>query len=99
MSLHHHKALDDLPHPINDSEKDITGKERATHAQLRSGYCKLLGSKSRIKGYVSLNVCAHCGKTTHDVNHLFACPAHPTTLIPSDIWSKPIQNLEEGNLD
>ena len=38
-------VLDGLPHPMNDSEK-----ERATLAQLRSGYCKLLGSyKSRIK--------------------------------------------------
>ena len=37
-------------HPINDSEKDLTMKERATLAQLRFVYCKLLGSyKSRIK--------------------------------------------------
>ena len=43
-------VLDGLPHPINNSEKDLTRKERATLSQLRSGYCKLLGSyKSRIK--------------------------------------------------
>ena len=30
-------VLDDLPHPINNSEKDLTRKERATLAQLRSG--------------------------------------------------------------
>ena len=88
-------VLDDLPHPINDSERDLTRKERATLAQLRSGYCKLLGSyKSRIKKDASL-----------DVKHLFACPAHPTTLIPSDLWSKPVESirefsyLEEENLD
>ena len=47
--------LDDLPHPIDDSEKDLTRKERATLTQLRSGYCKLLGSyKSRIKQEASL---------------------------------------------
>ena len=34
--------LDGLPHPINDSEKDLTRKECATLAQLRSGYCKPL---------------------------------------------------------
>ena len=80
--------IDDLPHPINDSEKDLTRKERATIAQLRSGYCKLLGSyKSRIKKDASLNVCADCGQTPHVVKHLFVCPAHPTTLIPSDIWT------------
>ena len=43
-------VLDDLLHPINDSEKDLTMKERATLAQLRSGFYKLLCSyKSRIK--------------------------------------------------
>ena len=67
-------VLDDLPHPINASETDLTRKERATIAQLRSAYCKLLGSyKSRIKKDASLNVCADCGKTPHDIKHLFAC--------------------------
>ena len=95
-----------LPHPINDSEKDLTRMERATLAQLRSGYCRLLGSyKSRIKKDASLDVCADCGKTPHDVKHLFACPAHPTTLIPSDLWRKPVESirefryLEAGNID
>ena len=99
-------VLDGLPHPINDSEKDLTRKERATLAQLRTGYCKLIGSyKSRIKKDASLDVCADCGKTPHDVKHLFACPAHPTILIPSDLWSKPVESIlefsypEEGNLD
>ena len=85
-------VLDDLPHPINDSEKDLTRKERATLAQLRSVYCQLLASyKSRIKKDASLNVC----KTPHDVKHLFAFPAHPTTLIPSDLWSKPMESSWE----
>ena len=71
-------VLDDLPHPINDSEKDLTRKERAT-----LGYCRLLGSyKSRIKKDASLNVCANYGRTPHDVKHLFACPANATILIP-----------------
>ena len=67
---------------------------------------QLLGSyKSRIKKDASLDVCADCGKTPHDVKHIFACPAHPTTLIPSDLWSKPVESirefsyLEEGSLD
>ena len=68
-------VLDDLPHPINHSEKKLTRKERATLTQLRSGYCRLIGSyKCIIKMKdASLNVCADCGKTTHDVKHLFAC--------------------------
>ena len=99
-------VLDDIPHPINDSEKDLNKKKHAILAQLRSGYCKLLGSyKSRIKKDASLNVCADCGKTSHDVKHLFDCPAHPTTLILSDLWSKPMDSirqfsyLEAGNVD
>ena len=49
-------VLDELPHLINNSEKDLTGKECATLAHLRSGYCKLLGFyKSRIK-LVSMSV-------------------------------------------
>ena len=40
--------LDGRPPPISNSEKELTRKERSTLAQLRSGYCRLLGSyKSR----------------------------------------------------
>ena len=67
--------------------------------------CSLIGSyKSRIKMDASLDVCADCGMTPHDVKHLFACPAHPTTLMLS-VWSKPVESiqefnyLEEGNID
>ena len=98
--------LYDLPHPIYDSEKDLTRKERATLAQLRSGYCKLICSyMSGIKKDASLNVRADCGNTPHDVKDLFGCPAHPTTLFPSDLWSKPMDSilefsyLEAGNID
>ena len=69
-------VLDDLPHPINNSEKDITMNQRATLAQLRSGYCKLLGSyTSRIKKDANLNVCADSGKMPHEVKHLLVSHA------------------------
>ena len=43
-------VIDGRPPPISNSEKDLTRKERSTLAQLRSGYCRLLGSyKSIIK--------------------------------------------------
>ena len=73
-------VLDDRPPLINNSEKDLDRKERTTLAQLRSGHCRLLGSnKSRINKDARLNVRADCGRTPHDVKHLFNCPAHPTT--------------------
>ena len=43
-------VLDGRPPPISNSEKDLTRKERATLAQLRSEICGPLGSyKSKIK--------------------------------------------------
>ena len=56
-------VLDGRPPPISNSEKDLTRKERLTLAQLRSGYCGLLGSyKSIIKKDADHNM------TPHDVN-------------------------------
>ena len=78
--------LDGRPPPISNSEKELTRKERSTLAQLRSVYCRLLGSyKSRIKKDASLDICADCDTTPHDFKHLFVCLAHLTTLIPSDL--------------
>ena len=89
-------VLDGQSPPIGSSEKELTRKVRSTLTQLRSGYWRLLGSyKSRIKKGASLNVCADCGTTPHDVKHLFVFPAHPTTMIPSDIWSRPTGAVRE----
>ena len=95
-SLGRNVVLDDRPPAINISEKELTRKERTTLAQLRSGHCRLLGSyKSRISKDVTLDVCADCGKTPHDVKHLFNCPAHPTTMTPSDLWNRPVDAIRE----
>ena len=89
-------VLDGQPPPMSNSENDLARKERLTLAQLRSGYYRLMGSyKSRIKKDVSLNVCADCGTTPHDVKHLFVFPAHPTTMRPSDLWSRPTDAVRE----
>ena len=89
-------VLDDRPTAINISEQELARKERTTLAQLRSGHCRFLGSyKSRISKDVSLDVCADCGKTPHDVKHLFNCPAHPTTMTPSDLWNRPVDAIRE----
>ena len=71
-------VLDGRPPSTSSSEKDLTRQERSSHAQLRSGYCRLLGSyKSRIKKDASLNVCPDCGTTPHDV---LCCLPTPMTL-------------------
>ena len=95
-SLGRNVVLNDRPPAINISEKELTRKEPTTLAQLRSGHCRLLGSyKSRISKDVSLDVCADCGKTPHDVKHLFNCPAHPTTMTQSDLWNRPVDAIRE----
>ena len=95
-SLGRNVVLDDRPPAINISEKELTRKERTTLAQLRSGHCRLLGSyKSRISKDVTLDVCADGGKTPHDVNNLFNCPAHPTTMTPSDLCNRPVDEIRE----
>ena len=86
ISLRRNAVLYDRPPLINIYEKELTRKERTTLAQLRSGHCRLLGSyKSRISKNDSFDVCADCSKTPHDVKHLFNCPAHPTSMTPSDL--------------
>ena len=95
-SLGRNVVLDDRPPAINISEKELTQKERTTLAQLRSGHYRLLGSyKSRISRDVSLEVCADCSKTPHEVKQLFNCPSHPTTMTPSDLWNRPVDAIRE----
>ena len=43
----------------------------------------------------SLNVCADCSMTPHDVKHLFVCPAHLTTMTPSILWGRPADAVLE----
>ena len=89
-------VLDDRPPLSNISEKDLARKECTTIAQLRSGHCRLLGSyKSRISKDASLDVCAACGNTPHDVKHFLNCTAHPTTMTPSDLWNRPLEAIRE----
>ena len=95
-SLRRNVVLDYRPPLINISEKELTWKERTTVAQIRSGHCRLLGSyKSRISKDASLNVCADCGKTPHNVKHLFNCPAQPTIMTPSGLWNRPVDAIRE----
>ena len=95
-SLRRNVVLDDRPSVISISEKELARKERTTIAQLKSRHCRLLGSyKSRISKGVSLNVCAVCGRTPHDVKHPFNCPAHPTTMTTSDLWNRSVDAIRE----
>ena len=87
-------VLDGRPPPISNSEKELTRKECSTLAQLRSGYCRLLGSyKSRIKKDANLVVCADGGTTPHDVKH--RCVTYDTTRRDSGVH---MWDLREGTM-
>ena len=47
------------------------------------------------KRMLSSRVCTECGKTSHDIRHIFVWPAHPTTLTPSNLWSTPAYSIRE----
>ena len=95
-SLGRNVVLDDRPPSINISEKELTRKECTPLAQLRLCYCRLFGSyKSKISKDLGFDVCADCGKTPHNVKHLFNCPAHSTTITPSDLWNRPVDAIRE----
>ena len=90
---HRNVVLYGRPPPISDSKKK---KNPGRNSQLGYGYCWLLDSyKGIIKNDAGLNLCAECCKTPRDVKHLSVCPAHPLTIIPSDLWSRPVDAVRE----
>ena len=95
-SLRRNVVLDDRPPLINISEKELTRRERTILAQLRPGHCRLIVSyKSRISKDDNLDLSADCGKIPHDVKYLFNCPAHPTTMTPSDLRNRLVDAIRE----
>ena len=72
----------------------LTRRVRAALSQLRSGFSPLLFSyRARMPGLYpgATNSCPDCHQSPHDVNHLFNCPSHPTTLRPLDLWFRPAE--------
>ena len=98
--LDKNKVLDDRPPPISREEESLTRRQRTTLSQLRSGYCHLLGSYKHRLNSDNSDSCADCGTSPQDVEHLFACTAHPTVLTLKDLWLKPADSIREfGYLD
>ena len=53
----------------------------------------LKGEQQHIRNITSTSV--QTGTTPHDVEHFFVCPAHPTTMIPSVLWSRQTDAVRE----
>ena len=76
---------------VHQDEKRLPRKSRVTLAQLRSGYSTHLNSTMSVYDNDIQDICPECGGTPHNTQHLFNCPAKPTTLTPADLWHKPIE--------
>uniref|UniRef100_A0A8D8XLN6 Uncharacterized protein n=1 Tax=Cacopsylla melanoneura TaxID=428564 RepID=A0A8D8XLN6_9HEMI len=85
---------------INQSEKKLPRSTRSTLAQLRSGWSILLHSNYKARLDPSIpDICPLCQNTNHDVHHLFACPAKPTSLDPTSLWTNPVEVAEFLDLE
>ena len=83
------RVLGVLPPPIDASEASLPRKTRTTLSQLRSGHCARLRDYQLRIGKANDDLCADCDLFPQTVNHLFDCPAHPTTLGAEDLWGNP----------
>ena len=87
--------------PVSKEERTLPRKTRVTLSQLRSGYSSHLYSYlNRINPskYPSPD-CKDCTNTPHTTNHLFDCPANPTSLSPDALWHDPVSAADLLGLD
>ena len=85
------KVLNSAPPEINKAEQTLSRHTRTALARLRSGYCRSLNHYMNSIDEEIQDVCPKCSQSPHNTPHLFACPADPTDLTPSDLWTRPIE--------
>ena len=90
--------------PIAEEEVTLPRPYRTTLAQLRSGFCSALADFRERVGLTTDPHCPSCGTEPQNVQHLFSCTEHSTSLSPVDLWDRPglvsnfISNLPFFNL-
>ena len=86
------KILDDRAPLVDSSERSLGRRMRRVLAQLRAGKCPLLQSylNNIDEEKHPTPTCPLCSSATHDTKHLFSCTEVPTTLVPRDLWEKPV---------
>lgn len=90
-NLEPNRVLKASPPPIAIDEASLPRDTQCTLSQLRSGWCKLLGSyQNKIDPSIP-NKCDDCGATPHDVEHLFSChrKTNHHNLNVNDLWIRP----------
>ena len=76
---------------IAEQELEFPRETRVTLAQLRSGYCSRLNSYLPRLDPDIQNLCPACNGSSHDTNHLFACPMNPTHLTLLSLRFEPVE--------
>ena len=83
-------VLGTRPPDVASNENKLPRSTRSILSQLRSGKCKLLNSyMSRLDPEIA-DQCPACKGSPPDTAHLFNCPANPTQLATSTLWTDPI---------
>ena len=83
------RVLRDRPPDVSKAETSLRRPQRTTFSQLRSDHCHLLSLYKHRIGHEEDPQCKDCGSVNQDVNHFFNCPAHPTVMSPTKLWSSP----------
>ena len=83
------KVLNRTPPEISKEETKLSRHTRTALARLRSGYCRSLNFYMNCIDDQIQDLCPKCNQGPHNTPHLFACPADPTDLSPSDLWIRP----------
>ena len=90
ISTYPHNTVLNAPTPqIHKDEQHLSRNTRTTLAQLRTGYSKTLNSYMNRIDPNTPDTCTNCQQPGHTTTHLFNCPNKPTTLTPTDLWTKP----------
>ena len=91
VSLDPNRVLGVHPPKIGASELSLPRDWRCTLSQLRSGFSKTLRTYLFWISAAPDDLCPECGRHPHTTNHLFSCPANPTSLTPPDLWHHPLK--------
>ena len=83
------RILGSRPPEPDVTEKFLPRKTQVTLSQLRSGFCSRLQDYQFRIGAAPNDLCPDCNASSHTVQHLFECNAHPTNLTVNDLWSRP----------
>ena len=83
------RVLGTRPPPVDESERALPRPWRSTLCQLRSGFCRSLGSFMAVLNDGDPTY-PECGVEPQTTGHLFNCGANPLPCEVVDLWCNPL---------